>query len=393
MKHRIRTGLLVAMVLLFGALIFPGVTFADFLSEEGNWIISISGKRQGTAMWSFTAPTGGVSSITGTGFIKGMGKRFVVQDEPGQILRIESDGNIVTDLGKPLVITDTGGNLLGEFTIDHGTANAFFTSLRMSGTFTGAGEAPVKVNLKGSRIPNAIPILEGNTFRGKVSGGGLTSNHFPLNLVENVDPAFIPFNFYPLFSVSGVGGLKIDGLETPGVDIVSDFIITNQGDLIGDFTSSVLGVGEVTGSLKPTKMGPVFKMKVNVIGPAADKFNISAIISPIEGAGARLSVTPNDNPVNFGSVKTDQANPVARVFTLTSTGALGLSGEATIEGAGASAFTITSGDSYSISPTRSARMTVQFKPEAGGSFDATIRFTGDETGDILVNIRGVGVAP
>jgi len=383
MKRLHGKGFLISIVLLVGVLMLPEVTFSQFISEEGEWVIQISGKRKGTALWSFTAPSGGVSTITGSGFIAGMGKRFVVQEEPGQILRIESDGNILTDPGRPLTIIDTGGNPLGEFTIEHGKANGTFTSLSMAGIFTGAGEAPVGVNLKGRRIPEAIPVLEGNTFKGKVSGGGLASNHFPLNIVE--DDAL---GGYPFFSVNGVGGLKIDGVETPAVDILSDFIVTSQGKIIGDFVSTVLGVGEITGKLIPSKSGPIFKMKVQLNEPERGRFSVSASIHPT--VGARLAVTPNDNPVSFGSARIDQTNLVSKEFTLTSIGGLGLTGVATIEGSGSDGFSITNGASYSISPTKSVRMTVQFKPTAAKTYDATIRFTGDETGDILVNIRGTG---
>jgi len=118
--------------------------------------------------------------------------------------------------------------------------------------------------------------------------------------------------------------------------------------------------------------------------PELGQFSLSANIEP--AVEARLAVTPNANPVTFTATGVDQATSVE--FTLTNTGGLGLGGVATIEGPGSDGFSITSGDTYNIAPTKSVRMTVQFKPGADKEYDATIRFTGDETGDILVNIVG-----
>ena len=266
--------------------------------------------------------------------------------------------------------------MLGTLSIDHGKANQDFTTISLKGSFTEGGGSPKKVNLKGIRLPDT-PALEGNTFKGQISGGGLKSEFFPLTIIEDKD-----LEGFPFLSMIGIGSVKIDSVETPSVGISSDFIVDGKGKVLGDFNSSVLGSGELKGTLIPSDGGPILNFKVYISEPESRRFTISAKLNP--AVGAKLVVTPATNPVDFG--ETPKGTPKNQIFILTNTGGENLSGEASIEGANAGEFSILSGSPYKISPTKTATVTVEFKAQNTGTFYAQIRFTGDADGDLIINI-------
>lgn len=359
--------------LVIGILMAPVFSFAEFTSVGGEWLITLSRREQGTALLQFGVPSSGISTITGVGFIQGMEQPFFVKEGPAQQLNIESDGNIVGDIE----IEDADGVALGTLSIDHGKANRDFTKLSLKGTFTEAGGSPEKVNLKGIRLPDALPFLEGYTFTGKISGGRLKSKFFPLSIIENEE-----LEGYPFLSMIGIGPVEIDGEETPSVDMSSDFIVDQKGNVVGDFYSSSLGSGELEGTLKSSNEGPKLKFKVTISEPKHRRFTISTKLNP--AVGAKLVVTPATNPVGFGTTKKGVSKN--QIFILTNTGGEALSGSTTLEGAGAGEFSILSGSPYEISPTQTATVTVQFKAQNTGSFNAQIKFTGDVDGDLIINI-------
>ena len=90
---------MVTILFTFGLLVAPALTFAQFTSVGGEWLITISGKEHGTALLNFSVPIAGFSRITGTGFIEGIGEPFYVMEDPAQLLTIESDGNLRGDIG------------------------------------------------------------------------------------------------------------------------------------------------------------------------------------------------------------------------------------------------------------------------------------------------------
>jgi len=356
----------------FGLLVGPAFTSDEFTSVGGEWLITISGKERGTAYLNFSVPVSGFSMITGTGFIEGTGGFFYVLEDPAQLLTIESDGNIVGDIG----ITDSEGSLLGTLSIARGKTKYTFTRLVLTGTFTEAGGSPEKVNLKGIRLSDP-PALEGNTFAGKIGGEGLSSKSFPLTVIENED-----LEGFPFMSMVGIGSVKIDGVETPSVGMSSNFIVDEMGKVLGDFNSSVLGSGELKGSLQSGDEGPILNFKVTISEPESRRFTIRAELN--SAVGGKLVVTPATNPVDFG--ETLKGTPKNQIFVLTNTGGKRLSGEASLQGAGAGEFSVLSGSPYDISPAKTATVTVEFKAQNTGTFDAQIRFTGDIDGDLIINI-------
>jgi len=363
---------MVTVLFIWGILVGSALTSDEFTSVGGEWLTTISGKEHGTALLNFSVPISGFSMVTGTGFIEGTGGFFYVLEDPAQLLTIESDGNIVGDIG----IEDSEGSLLGTLSITRGKTKYSFTRLLMNGTFTEVGGSPEKVNLKGIRLTDP-PALEGNTFTGEISGGGLKSKFFPLTIIENED-----LEGFPFLSMIGIGSVKIDGVETVSVGISSEFIVDGEGRVLGDFNSSVLGSGELKGSLKPGDEGPVLNFKVHTSEPESRSFTIRAELNA--AVGAKLVVTPATNPVDFG--ETPKGTPKNQVFILTNTGGESLSGEASLEGANAGEFSILSGSPYDISPTKTATVTVEFKAQNTGTFYAQIRFTGDVDGDLIINI-------
>jgi hypothetical protein len=364
---------MVTILLTVGLLVSPSLSFAEFTSVGEEWLITISGKQYGRALLNFGVPSSGYSMIKGVGFIKGMGKAFYVVEEPVQQLTIESNGNIVGDIE----IEDAEGVALGTISIDHGKANRNFTKLLLKGTFTEVEGSPEKVNLRGIRLPDTPPSLEGNTFTGKISRGGLKSKVFPFTIVENED-----LEGYPFLSLTGIGPIRIDGVETPSVDILSHFIVNEKGKVVGDFYSPVLGCGDLQGTLKPSDEGPKLRFRVTISEPESRKFVISDTFNP--AVGAKLVVTPAAAPVDFGT--TPEGTPKSQIFILTNTGGELLSGGASLEGTDAGEFSILSGSPYHISPTKTATVTVQFKAQNSGTFNAQIRFTGDVDGDLLLDI-------
>jgi hypothetical protein len=367
------------ILLVIGIFMAPVFSFAEFTSVGGEWLITLSGREQGTTLLQFGVPSSGISTITGIGFIQGMEQSFVVKEGSAQQLNIESDGNMVGDIE----IEDADGVALGTLSIDHGKANRDFTKLSLKGTFTEAGGSPKKVNLKGIRLPDTIPVLEGYTYTGKISGGRLKSKFFPLSIIENEE-----LEGYPFLSMIGIGPVEIDGEETPSVDMSSDFIVDQKGNVVGDFYSSSLGSGELEGTLKPGDEGPKLKFKVTISEPKHRRFTISTKLNP--AVGAKLVVTPATNPVDFGTTKKEVSKN--QIFILTNTGGEALSGSTTLEGAGAGEFSILSGSPYEISPTQTATVTVQFKAQNTGSFNAQIKFTGDVDGDLIINISATATS-
>jgi len=385
MKDRKQLRVLPIFILLLviaQCFIIPLSAFAQYISVGGEWLISISGKEKGTALLEFGDPPSGISTNTGEGFIAGMGQAFFVKEDPAQQLIIQSNGNIVGDIG----IVDSEGVDLGTFSIDHGKADKDFEELSLKGTFTEPEGSPRKVTLTGIRIPDPPPELEGTTYTANVSGGGLKSKVLYLNIINTVEDEEEEGEGYPFLSMMGSGSVKIDGVETPSVDILSDFIINDKNQVFGNFYSSVLGSGELQGTLRPGGKGPKVKFEVIIYDPESleptRKFKISAVLNPL--VGAKLAVIPSTNPVDFGT--TPVGAPINQTFTLTNVGGASLSGTATIEGTDAGEFSILSGSSYGTAPTKSKDVAVRFNAQNQGTFDAQIRFTGSEEGDVIINI-------
>jgi hypothetical protein len=104
---------------------------------------------------------------------------------------------------------------------------------------------------------------------------------------------------------------------------------------------------------------------------------------------AQISVNPNGT-VNFGSV--EAGSTAEQVFTVSNTGGLQLSGQASVNDS-SNTFFVSLGASYNIAGGANAPVRIAFNPAEPGEFSAVATFTGGQNGPITVALTGTATKP
>jgi hypothetical protein len=338
---------------------------------EGEWWIAIKGKTSGAAKLVFSDLQGGTFKVAGQGTTLSLGQFFVVS--PDQVLQRASNGNI----SGVIAIEDENGDSLGAFDFGKGKFDKTFTKLTLRGDLT--DDTTIKVKFIGQRFPSDTPVLTGLTQEGKVGGRGLKSKFYELLVNEELGGSFPGF---PFFSYSGVGPVKIDGVEMNDVQVSGQLVIDSQFRAYGTFSSNDLGSGIASGHLRTgqTSDVPEVKLKAEADRKVKLEGNLTQATSP------RISVDPAST-LDFGSVNT--GNTATQSFTVTNAGAGTLSGSASIADASAP-YTIVSGSPYSLSEGASVDVEVEFSPTSTGTFTTDVNFTGG--GGATRSVTGSGAA-
>lgn len=373
-KNRMTTIKTALRIMLVGFLVFLVLPYHAQSQEslEGEWWIAIKGKTKGAAKLVFSDLQGGTFKVAGQGTTLSLGEFFVVA--PDQVLQRASNGSI----SGVIAIEDENSNPLGAFDFAKGKVNKTFTKLTLKGDLT--NDSTVKVKFIGKRFPSEAPVLSGLTQQGKVGGKGLKSKFYELGVIEDLEGSFPGF---PFFSYSGVGPVKIDGVEVDDVQVIGKLVIDSQYKAYGTFSSNDLGSGIASGRLQPgqTSDVPRVKLKAETGRKIKLKGNLEKAISP------RISVDP-ESTLDFGSVNVEDTKTLS--FTVTNAGAGMLSGSASVADVNAP-YTIVSGSPYNLAEEASTSVEVTFSPTTAGTSTADIDFTGG--GGATRSVTGSGAAP
>jgi hypothetical protein len=339
---------------------------------DGPWLVSIGRKDAGAAVLFFGVPTGGDFTVDGGGMSLALGEFFLVS--PGQTLQRDSAGRI----SGTLAIESVVGAPLGSIPVENGKVKGDFLKFKFPGMLEPLGALPLPIVQKGTRPPLSFPVLSGRSTRGRVGGGGTKSRNYVITVQED---ALGP----PLYTFDGIGPVKIDGLETPGVAMSGRFLLDAKGRLFGIFISPQFGSGVVEGKLKPGETVPKLKLKVTADRRFRVKADLDRAVSPI------LRVTPSGT-FDLGSVQVGGTSEL--IVTVENAGTGLLSGQATIapddrgfafvDGAAEAAAI----DYGPLAEGASTELRLRFRPTDSGARDATVTFTGG--GGTTRTVRGTG---
>lgn len=365
--------ILQALVLTFFLIISHQARCQESL--EGEWWITIKGKTDGAAKFVFSDLVGGNFKVAGHGTALSLGTFFSVA--PNQSLQRASNGNI----SGVLSIENEDGDPLGSFDFDKGSVNKDATELRLRGVL--ANGTAERVKLIGKRFPSEEPVLTGLTQDARVRGKGLKSKFYELLVVED---AAEPFSGFPFFLYSGVGPVKVDGVETEDVEMRGRVVVDPRFKAFGTFFSDAFGDGPASGILRQGAASkwenndsdiPHIRLVADADRKVKLKGKLEIAVSP------RIAVDPTGT-LNFGSVETETTETLS--FTVTNAGMGTLSGSATLDGD--PAYEITGGSPYSLTEGESTSVEISFSPTAAGTFTADVTFTGG--GGASRSVTGTG---
>jgi len=362
-RWRVLRQLAVAFLLLGAGEARAQQSFADL---GGTWWFELAGDDEGALLLGVSSPHQGSMATEDTlagqpsfGFSRALGEFFVVAS--GQTLSFDSKGNVIGTLA--LTDPDTAAPV-GTLTLEQGKPNKKFTSWKIKASLDGS----VRVKLKGERLPQTFPVLSGGGPETKLSGKGVKSKTFDLEVASDTVLGL------PAYGFDGAGPVEIDGVETPATTIEGGFMLSPSFKMFGLLEdSSAFGTGDVTGKLKLASGSLVPKLKL--VARADRKLTAKAKLT--EPADPVLSVAAAS--FDFGALHVGDS--LEKTFAVTNVGAGLLSGAASFLDGDGGDFSFTGDETYTdLAPGEPAyHVTVRF--------EATIP-PGPKTEQILFDVGG-----
>ena len=361
-------------------------TFAQepFSDLSGTWWLAFGGGDRGALLIGLSDPRDGTLVVEDTalglpsfGYSRALGDFFVVA--PQQVLTLDSRGEFFGTLE----LTDSAsGAPLGALTVERGKTNDALSRWKSHSSISGPGVTEASSTLRGKRVPETFPVLSGGSPRAQISGDGVKSKAFNLDLSLDRELGL------PAYAFEGVGPVEIDGVEMPGTTLSGRVMLSpKKSRLFGRLeSSSHFSPDEVDGrlALADDSLVPKLRLALCAQCKTVAKAQLTDAIEPV------LRVTPAS--VDFGALRLDENQ--ARTLDLANVGAGSLSGEARFLDGDGGPFSVESGESYvGIVPGAPPHaVSVRFEPTTAGAATEQILFdvNGGRVGAQIVTVTGVG---
>jgi hypothetical protein len=238
----------------------------QYTSMEGDWWLDVTGDK-GIVKLEFQEEQGSSFGVAGAGFSRGFATFWAVSDDSAQFLEFDFEGNITGTLQlEDLTNTDAKGTL----EIVKGSVNSAYSKIKLKGTLTLDGGEPLKVSIKGGRLPMTPPAWTGRTHRAKLGGTGVKSSKYDVRLEH------APTLGFPFLLVTGEGSVEIDGEGKTDVVLGGVLLASPSGKLFGEFVFET-STGTVKGKIREKSAGPKLKLQAR-IADGARKVKVRAVL-------------------------------------------------------------------------------------------------------------------
>jgi hypothetical protein len=227
----------------------------QYSSMQGDWWLDVTGDK-GIVKLTFQEEQGSSFDVSGAGFSRGFGTFWAISDDSTQSLGFDFEGNVTGTLELEDL---TNADAVGTLQITKGSVDAGFTKIKLKGFLTLDGGEPLKVTIKGGRLPTIPPSWIGRTHVASLDGTGVKSSKYDIRLEH------APVLGFPFLLLSGEGSVEIDGEGKTGVVLGGIVLASPSGKVHGEFLFE-MSQGTAKGTIREKDSGPKLKLKGLVDG-------------------------------------------------------------------------------------------------------------------------------